>query len=235
MISDMQDLTEDFFDFIGVLSRSARKGVEIGADDVRQDLLEEFREMEALAAQRPGLQDQYHKVRLALVFFADYMIKESRLPFAREWSELAKDEGEHAGDEKFFDLLEDTLSDPSESATERLLVYYECLGMGFAGFYAGQDEYLRKLMKQISGRIRDHVDLSDDTLVCPDAYENVDTSDLVEPPAKRLIGTGLLVAGLCLVAFVTFVVMFVTSQSELDSALNALVETEGSLRSGGDS
>jgi cytochrome bd-type quinol oxidase subunit 1 len=40
-----------------------------------------------------------------------------------------------AGDEKFFDLLEETLNDSSEDASERLAVYYTCLGLGFMGMY----------------------------------------------------------------------------------------------------
>jgi len=226
-MSLLLELTEPFFQFICRLNRSSRKGAEIDAPSVRADLLEILKEMEQTASTRHEVLAQYEKVRMPLIFFADYMIKESSLPFADEWNELGKEEGEHAGDEKFYDLLEETLSDESESATERLLVFYQCLGLGFTGFYAGQPDYLRRLMKQISGRIRKYVDLSDSTLVCPEAYENVDLSDLVEPPARRMVGTGLLVAGLCVVVFVTFIVLFITSQAELGGALDAIVAIEG--------
>ena len=55
---------------------------------------------------------------------------------------------------KFFDLLDETLNDPSDEATERLKIFYTCLGLGFSGWYAGQSEYLRGKMLDIS-----HLDL----------------------------------------------------------------------------
>lgn len=231
-MSLLLELCEPFFQFICRLNRSARKGADIDAGAVEADLKAILKEMEQTASSRPEVLSQFEKIRMPLIFFADYMIKESNLPFAYDWQELGKAEGEHAGDEKFFDLLEDTLAEDSELASERLLVFYQCLGLGFTGFYAGQPDYLRRTMKQISGRIRKHIDLSDASLVCPEAYENVDQSDLIEPPAKKMVGTGLVVFGLIIVLFVTFIVLFITSQAELGQALDQIIATQPT--SGGD-
>src|SRR2546430_894078 len=67
------------------------------------------------------LSSQAKKMELPLLFFIDSMIAESTLPFAAQWNQnrLAYDRNELAGDEKFFDLLEETARDSSDEASER--------------------------------------------------------------------------------------------------------------------
>ena len=69
------------------------------------------------------------------------------MQFSPQWQKepLAFERNELAGDEKFFDLLEETLNDSSEEATEQLAVYHICMGLGFTGIYARQPEQLRKI------------------------------------------------------------------------------------------
>ena len=77
---------------------------------------------------------------MPIIFFVDSIIAESKLSCAGQWHQdrLAYEQNELAGDEKFFDLLDETLNDPSPEATERLVIYYVCLGIGFTGWYATQ-------------------------------------------------------------------------------------------------
>ena len=84
--------------------------------------------MKASAAATGGLAAQYDKIELPLIFFADFMVKEGGYNISKKWKELAFDRNELGGDEKFFDLLEETLKDPSPAATDRLAVFYTCLG-----------------------------------------------------------------------------------------------------------
>ena len=71
------------------------------------------------AEAEPGLKAQWQKIELPLIFFVDSMISESGLSLAASWNRnrLAYEGKEFAGDEKFFDLLDETLNDPSEEAT----------------------------------------------------------------------------------------------------------------------
>ena len=146
---------------------------------------------------KPGsdrlLAAQVKQVELPLLFFVDSMISEGALPFAAKWNEerLAYAKKELAGDQKFFDLLEETLKDESDEASERLAIYFTCLGLGFTGFYFNQPEYLRKTMLTIAPRIRRMMDADQTAKVCPEAYEHLDTRDLVEPPGARLIFVGI--------------------------------------------
>ena len=216
------EICEPYFQFVCRLNRSARKGASFSSNTVRSELLGLLDEAQSAAS--GDLASQFEKIRMPLIFFADFMIKESKLDFAHDWQEIARDYGEHAGDEKFFDLLEETMADKSASANERLTIFYTCLGLGFTGFYIGQPEYLRKMMTEISGRIRDRIDLDENRRICPEGYEHVNTADLVEPPGRRLVGIGIAVVGLIIVVFVTYIAMFQHNRRDLGESLTRLIQ-----------
>jgi hypothetical protein len=133
------ELSEPLFQYMCRLNRSGRKGGNYELSQVQAEIkgiLGEARG-KALGA---NLAEAWDKVELPLMFFCDFMIKESALPWAREWKELAFERHEMAGDEKFFDLLEETLKDKSPNANDRLAVFYTCMGLGFSGWYTGQPE-----------------------------------------------------------------------------------------------
>lgn len=66
---------------------------------------------------------------------------------------MAKERNELAGDERFYDFLDQDLKDTSEEAVERLAVYYVCAGLGFMGMYQGQPDQIRRYMEQIFPRV----------------------------------------------------------------------------------
>lgn len=218
------DLCEPFFQYVSRLNRSSRRGATFDATAVRGELKGLLQELRSHAAADAKLAGQFERVRLPLIFFADFMIKESQLGFAREWREIARDEDEHAGDEKFFDLLEETLAEKSDDANERLLIYYTCMGLGFTGFYTGQPEHLRKMMNEIAARTRDRMDLDETAQICPEAYRYTDTTNLIEAPGRKIAVIGLLLVGLVVVLLVTNAVLFNESRGQLGSALDAIVE-----------
>jgi type VI protein secretion system component VasF len=130
------------------------------------------------------------------------MIAESKLECAAQWhkNRLAYAQNELAGDEKFFDLLDETLNDSSAEATERLVIFYVCLGLGFTGWYANQPEYLRKKMETIARRIFAAMEPDRAARICPEAYQYLDTRNLIEPPATKIGAIALAFLALCLVA-----------------------------------
>ena len=137
------ELCEPLFQYVCRLNRSARRGASVAQGTVRAELHAMFAQMKDRAQQTPGLADQYERVRLPLVYFVDFMIKESALSFAKKWQELAFEEEKFAGDEDFFEILEQTQADQSAQATDRLAVFYTCVGLGMAGIYVRQPEKLR--------------------------------------------------------------------------------------------
>src|SRR5882762_836513 len=202
------ELTEPIFQYVCRLNRLARKsaGTSTGETSfiskgpgapaaprlasldyavVRSEVKAMFEDVLQKSNGELRLSMQTKKVELPLLFFVDSMISDSSLPFAAQWNQnrLAYERNELAGDEKFFDLLEADLKDPSEEASERLAVFYTCIGLGFSGIYFRQPEFLRKTMFSIAPRIRRYIDADEAAKICADAYEGVDTRDLTEPPS----------------------------------------------------
>lgn len=218
------ELCEPLFQYVCRLNRLARKGATIESEEVRSQVRQILGTMKTKAAAIPGMGTQFDKVELPLIFFVDFMIRDSSLPFARRWQDLAAERNELAGDEKFFDLLEETLSERSEAATDRLAVFYTCLGLGFTGWFQGQPEFLRKKMKEIAGRLRSRGDQEAAGRLCPDAYENVNTSDLIQPPGRSLTGVAILLVGLVAVLFAGNLLLYRMVIGDLNGALQRVID-----------
>ena len=118
-----------------------------------------------------------------------------------EWhkNRIAYARNELAGDEKFFDLLDETMNDPSPEASERLVIFYICLGLGFTGWYANQPEYLRRKMETMAKRLG-VADLERAARICPEAYKHLDTRNLIEQPSAKIGALALAFLALSIVA-----------------------------------
>ena len=219
------ELCEPLFTKVCLLNRLGRKGGGVASyDQLRLQIEGIFAEMRKTADSDPALRIQWEKLEFPLIFFVDSMISESGLAVASTWNRnrLAYERKELAGDEKFFDLLDETLNDPSDEGTLRLLIFYTCIGLGFTGWYVGQPEYLRGKMLDISQRIRTAMETDKAARICPEAYLNVDTRDLVQAPASRLGGIAIIFAGLCLVVVTVEAYLFHAASLSLTDSLSAI-------------
>ncbi|HIJ70391.1 MAG TPA: hypothetical protein HPP87_03405 [Planctomycetes bacterium] len=218
------ELCEPIFQYVCSLSRTAKTSNVLDTQQVRSKIKRTLDEMREKSTASHELADQYEKVELALIFFVDFMIKESKLNLTSEWVELASERNELAGDEKFFDLLDEELAGPGEDVAERLAIYYTCLGLGFTGVYIGQPESIRKLMLRISGRIAGMMDADEQAFICPEAYEGVDTRNLIEPPGTKLGGIAIALVGLVIVWFIACFCLFRWSSDEVAKAIKNIEE-----------
>lgn len=209
------ELCEPMFQYVCRLLRLARMGRTMEMNKVRSDITRIFSDMKKNASISAELAIQYEKVELPLIFFIDFVIKESKLSFARDWLELGRERNELAGDEKFFSLLDEELADPSEAATQRLVIYYTCISLGFTGIYAGQPKEIQRLILRISARISDMMDVDENSYICPEVYETVDSRDFVHPPGKKLVGIGIVVIGLIIVWIIAYVSLFFSASEEM--------------------
>jgi type VI secretion system protein ImpK len=220
------ELCEPLFQYMCRLNRLARSGSTLETDQVRNDIKKIFQTMRTEALNNAALITQYEKIELPLLFFADFMIKESKLAFAYDWYELARERNELAGDEKFFDLLDETLEDTSDLAKERLVIFYTCIGLGFTGVYTGQPESIKRLMSKISARISGMIDADEKSYICPEAYENVDARDFVEPPSTRLVGIGITLIGLIVVWSIAYFCLLKWTLDDVSNSLDTIIEHE---------
>ena len=225
------ELCEPLFQYVCLLNRAGRKGGNLEYNTVRSRIKVILEDMRGSAAGDPRLNPQFKKMEQPLIFFVDSMICDSKLPFAAKWNQerLAYSFNELAGDEKFFDLFDETLKEQGDDATERLSVFYTCIGLGFTGWYAGQPEYLRKKMLEVAPRIR-HMLESDTTVrVCPEAYQNVDSRDLVEPPSSKMIVILIIFLVFMLTTVACNIVLFQQASRQLTDSLAEIIAHDKEL------
>jgi type VI secretion system protein ImpK len=223
------DLCEPLFARVCLLNRIGRKGGgQYQYDQLRAEVEALLKQLAEQAEKEPALRQHWPLLEMPLIFFVDSMIAESGLQVAPEWHKrrLAYERRELAGDEKFFDLLDETLADPSDEATERLWVYYTCLGLGFAGWYAAQPEYLRGKMADISQRLHLADQRRPAARICPEAYQHLDTRDLIQPRVSRLGGLAVIFVGLCLVVAAAEIYLFRAAALSIIEATAAISKVD---------
>lgn len=188
-------------------------------------LLEEFL---AKASRDFRLGQQARKAELPLIFFIDSMIAESALPFAAQWNQkrLAYERQELAGDEKFFDLLDETLKESGADAAEQLGIFYTCIGLGFTGIYFKQPEFLRKTMLSIAPRIRHLAEHDASARICAETYQGVDRRNLVEPPSRRMALVGLVFACFTVAVLISYAVMYREASANLNSSIQQILRQD---------
>jgi type VI secretion system protein ImpK len=217
------EICEPIFQYVCRLTRSGRTECTLEMNQVINDIRKIFGDMKTKAASQ-GQEYQLEKVELPLIFFIDFMVHDAKLNISSEWFGLGVERNEFAGDEKFFDLLDGDLADLSDDATERIAVYYTCIGLGFTGIYTGQTDSIKRLMMKMSARISHMINADDKTLICPQAYENVDTRDLIEPPGTKLVGIGIVLIGLTLIWLVSYIVLFSITAGEVGDSVQTILK-----------
>ncbi len=219
------ELYEELFQYICRLNRVARTSAQPEYARVRSEVKELLEQVLRNAAADVRLLNQVKRLELPIIFFIDYLIVTSRLKFAIQWAEnrLAKDRNELAGDERFFDFLEEDLKDTSEEAAERLAVFYECLGLGFLGMYQGQPEQIRRYVEQIYARISPWVDRDPRTKISEEAYQHTDTRVLTEPPSNKIILVAVAFVFLSLSALLVFYALYAGAVHDLRDAVKVIL------------
>jgi type VI protein secretion system component VasF len=208
------------FNRIGRINRGS--GIEYA--QARAEIEEHFEVLARIARGDLALGEQYRKVELPLIFFVDSMMAESALPFAQKWNNhrLAFARNERAGDEKFFQLLDETLLDPKPEADERLAIFYICIGLGFTGS-AGQGDFLKKKMLEIAPRVKAYVDADESAFITPASYQHTNLSNLPLPMAASLVPLLIVLAGLLLVVIAVNFYTFHSASGELNRALDSII------------
>lgn len=223
----LPELCEQLFQYLCMVNRVARtpSGADLDFEPLRETVQLAFTRMEERSKDDLRLNAQFKKVELPLIFFVDSMIAESALPLAPQWHKkrLAYERDELAGDEKFFDLLDETIAETGPEVEERLMIFYTCLGLGFTGWYAGQPEYLRNKMKELGKRLEASIDRQQTARLTPEAYEHLDARNLVEPPGIKLATLAIIFAGLFLIVAVVNFQLFREASSALAESLRLIL------------
>ena len=222
---NLLEIYEELFQYVCRLNRTAKTDAHPDYARVRGEIKTKLDEIVRNASSDIQTLNQVKRLELPVVFFLDNVICTSRLRFAQQWASnrLATEKNELAGDERFFDFLEQDLKDTSEEAAERLSIFYVCLGLGFMGMYQGQPDQLRSYMEQIFPRIRQWMDVDPKTKITDDAYRNIDTRILTEPPSRKIIFVAILFVFLALVVFIVINGLYLAACHDLTISINKIL------------
>jgi type IV/VI secretion system ImpK/VasF family protein len=221
------EVCEPIFVYVCALRRAAARGAEIRAEAVRSEVKGVFAMMHSAAVTDAELESQYEQVELPLLFFVDYMILESPFGFARNWQPLAYERNELAGDQKFFDMLEETLGDTTDEADERLAVFHTCLGLGFTGMHEAGSDYLIRARRRVYARVRKAAGVKSAERICPEAYAHVDTSNFIQQTGRKLGAMALALLGLIGVLLAANFFLFRYTSEAMGVVLNEIVKKSG--------
>ena len=70
------------------------------------------------------------------------------------------------------------------------------------------------------------IDADEKSFICPEAYENVDARDFVEPPSTRLIGIGITLIGLIVVWSIAYFCLLKWTLDDVSNSLDTIIEHE---------
>jgi type VI protein secretion system component VasF len=238
---------EPIFLFICQQHRVAKEGRALSFDNVRNEVNRLMGNIEDRARRDPLLQQQFERIRDPLCWYVDYWFGSSgEFPTLRDpWNsnrlgEYPDDEdgGSLAGDEAFYDKLEEALKADSadEAANERLAFYYTAIGIGFTGLYfkaiPEHQQKLRDYMGRLYPRVRKFIDANPSSKVTPEAYNFTDKRDFIAPARDRPLI--LLAALLCLLLtiFMGYFYLYGVQKKGLKSAVQDIQRTESAAPAG---
>lgn len=218
------ELYEDLFQYVCRLNRAARTTSQPEFAAVRSEVRTLLEETCKKASSDVRLLSQFKRLELPMIFYVDNVVCTSRLKFASQWASnrLATERNELAGDERFFDFLDDDLKDTSEEAAERLAVYYVCLGLGFRGMYHGQPDQLRGYMDKIFPRVRQWIDSDPRSRISDDAYKHTNTTVLPQPPNNKIVLVAIVFVFLSLSVLAINYGLYVNASSKITGSVETI-------------
>ncbi|ARN56925.1 DotU family type IV/VI secretion system protein [Sedimentisphaera salicampi] len=216
------EITEPFLSYICTLKKLSNSGDVLDASKIRTDLNNLISQMQEQSQESQALESQFNKVKLPLIFFADYIVYESGFKLSEPWKPMASEFDEYAGEEKFFVILEEELKDNSSEATERLSVYYSCLGLGMKNAYLGSEEELSQIMRQMFKRLFEKYKVDKSSKITPEAYKNVDKRDFTEQLAPKAGGLGVVFLSLLIIWFVSCLCLYHDASNDIEDSAETI-------------
>ncbi|MCL2271028.1 MAG: DotU family type IV/VI secretion system protein [Treponema sp.] len=144
MVTDLEKLCNPVFQCLCNYWQLSCVTNMVDREQFQSDIVGLMMEARKKARKDPRLEREFIWLEKPLVFFIDYMVKEGRFAFRDDWRELSRNYNELSGDEKFFDLLNETLNNPDFDNS--FVLFYIMLGLGFDGVYQYNRKYVEQCM-----------------------------------------------------------------------------------------
>lgn len=223
---NLLQLCEPSFLYICRVNRIFRNGGKLDVATVKADIADIRESIQAILIQQgTELNEQFDSIELALIYFIDSMLVSSGLT---EWNacRIAVDEfNRRAGDNEFFDFLNDVESESGEGADAKLAFFYCCIGLGYTGMYEDNIDQLHEIMRRLEPRVRKHMDRDVLSKITPEAYAH--NLEFVATPDNfpRYFGLVLLSMGTVVAILITVVYLYFDAFSGLSKVLTNIVSS----------
>ncbi len=158
----MEDLCRPVIIYICNLWILKNKGYEPKEEDIVNEINIMLSKIKEKCSSDPLLNKEFLTIEKSLIFFIDYVIKEGNFTFSKSWKNLSKKYGELSGDDKFFDILQSILLDPT--AEERVEVLYLLMGLGFDGSFKGNPSNIENLMRTCVSKMQPNINVNKELL-----------------------------------------------------------------------
>lgn len=195
----LQDACASLFLFLATFRRNAKTSQKEIAD-LRSGLERELAKVQDVCRADHDLAPLWDRVRYALVTTADQVILSSPWPNRAGWSmqlQEAEVYGTREGGKRFFQLVDQTLADPTPDAQALAHVLFHCMGLGFQGELRND----RAELQRIRQRLFDKAGLGGQLAgrLAPDAYERNSDQGTLKLPTVGIFR--LVLVGLAAIAF----------------------------------
>jgi len=217
-------LCEPLFQYVCRISRSSRRGVPVEAAQVRADLRTLIDELSARAGEDATLKEKFAGVHAPLVAFVDGVMP--GVVGASSWTPLADELGmENADSDGFYWAVDNALRAKGPGSDGGVEGLHTCLGLGYRGERTGREA--ATMLERTTERLGARVERDPSARVCPAAYDHVNTSDLIQPAGRSVVGIVVVLAFLLLVVVIGNAVIYRSASSELSGALDAIARALG--------
>lgn len=238
--TDLKKLCEPLFIEVCEINRIVRKGSgdRLDKNAVLDRIQRTLASIRAKAEGNLDLQKQYDEVEPILIYFVDDSVMSSNAPWRFQWEPPMEEMryGTRVGGKQFFEMLDQHLQDGSAGATERLEIFYICIGLGFTGWYLTDPDYLEKKMSDIASRLRRADKLGNMGRIIPKNELNIDTSQLFVSKGPWFVVMSILTICLVLAVLIGNIVLYQIAVADLGKDLEAIheaspINTDGTPKS----
>ena len=221
---NLLQLCEPTFLYICKVNRVYRSGGTMEVPTVQADISDLRDAIQAALIQEDStLADQYESVELPLIYFIDSMLVAAGLV---EWNDsriAVREFNRRAGDNEFFDFLDDAEAEAGDASDAKLAFYYCCIGLGYTGMYEGDLDQLQEIMRRLEPRVRAHMDRDVISKITPEAYSH-NLEMVVSPDSvPRYLGLLLLTVGTALAILVSIVYLYFDAFSGLSRVITSII------------
>ena len=193
---------------------------------VKADLADLREEIQAALIQEDStLNGQFESIELPYIYFIDSMLVSSGLTDWNDHRIAVTEFNRRAGDNEFFDFLNDAEAEVGDDADSKLAFYYCCIGLGFTGMYEDNIDHLHDIMRRLEPRVRKFMDRDVISRITPEAYAHNLEMNVSPDSVPRYLGLLFLAVGTIIAITISILYLYISAFSGLSKVLSKIISS----------